>query len=538
MANHPSFMQPDTRVPPSDGDADARVPWRMLSALMALNALLVLPFLGFTTVDNNDEGHIAAVAKEMAVTGDWWVPRIGGVPYASYPPLGYWCIATSGCVFGWSEWAVRLPGALAGVALVGLAGALAWRLTGSRTAAALSAVALATTPAFASQQPVCRADVLLMLFVTAAVCLFLDIARADGGLLRLVGFYVCLGLAVLAKGPLGLVLPGLAIGGWVLITRRWHVLVKMHPWFGLPLVAAMTAPWYWHFARVAGSDALAYNLLFENVENFTKGGQHPQPVYYYLRVLPRALPWLLSLAAFRRLPAAHRGSLLPAVWFLTTLAFLSAASAKRINYITYLCPPLAVLEGMALAAAVDAPRARRVLAASAASLAAIGVAFVASLLIFPSVWTARVVLERRDALALAGAVAAAVFALAAVLAVRGLARAAVGASAAVLAGGLVLYAATLDPSTDDAGRRDAAFCRSFADRVPSGARIGTWGDVPKGHFYFYSPRPLIHVAFVERFSSSGIPYGLSFESKRPARSRILAQCPVEGGLVWTLWEMP
>lgn len=532
-------MNGDPRAPTPDGAPPASPPpWRLLGVLMLLDALVVLPLLGATTVDNNDEGRFAAVAKEMVASGDWGVPRIGGATFASYPPLAYWAVAVSGAVFGWNEWAVRLPGALAGVLLTGLAGAFAWRLTRSRPAAACAAGILATTAAFASQQPLCRADVILMFFVTGAVYLFYDWAERGGGGARLAGFYLCLGLGVLAKGPLGIVLPGLAIGTWIAVAGRWELVARARPWFGIPAVAAMTVPWYWHFARAGGAGALDINLFYENLENFASSPQHPQPAYYYVKTVPpRALPWLLALPALARVPGARRGALFPGLWTLAAFAFLSAASAKRINYITYLCPPLAVLEGIALAAALDEPRARRAAAVVAAALAAAGAGCAASLAGWPSVWTARLVLSNRWPLAAAAATATLVFASASALAARGRGRAAVGAIAALLAGALALYAAVLDPATGGAGRRDAAFCRSFADVTPPGAAIGALGDVPKGHFFFYSSRPLVCAPTIDAFRTRGLRYGLSFESGRPASALVLARCPVEEGRVWTLWRL-
>ena len=47
---------------------------------------------------------------------DWLTPRIGGVTFPAYPPLAYWLLAASGSVFGFNEFAMRLPTALAGLA--------------------------------------------------------------------------------------------------------------------------------------------------------------------------------------------------------------------------------------------------------------------------------------------------------------------------------------------------------------------------------------------------------------------------------------
>src|SRR5690349_23574644 len=128
---------------------------RWLTVIVLLNLLTRLPFLGSVTLWNIDEGRIAEVSREMAVTGDYVVPRIGGVPFASYPPLLYWLDAMSGSLFGFNEFAMRLPGALAGATLVLVVALMARRLAGG-LAGLLSAAVLATLPGFTSQQVICR----------------------------------------------------------------------------------------------------------------------------------------------------------------------------------------------------------------------------------------------------------------------------------------------------------------------------------------------------------------------------------------------
>src|SRR5262245_50361162 len=78
---------------------------RRLAWILLFNAAVTVPFLGATTVWVVDEGRISQISREMVQSGDWIVPRIGGVTYACYPPLQNWLMALSGVALGWNEFA-------------------------------------------------------------------------------------------------------------------------------------------------------------------------------------------------------------------------------------------------------------------------------------------------------------------------------------------------------------------------------------------------------------------------------------------------
>ena len=85
--------------------------------IVALAGLMLLtPALG-SRVLTYHEVCFAQPAREMLATGRWIVPEIAGVVFPDKPPLAHWTVAASMAVFGESEFAVRLPFALAGVAL-------------------------------------------------------------------------------------------------------------------------------------------------------------------------------------------------------------------------------------------------------------------------------------------------------------------------------------------------------------------------------------------------------------------------------------
>ncbi len=524
-----------------DDERRESFPVRILAAVLLVHVLAVVPGLGARTLWHVDEARFAAVAREMTATGDWLIPRIGGRVFASYPPLTYWTVAASGSLFGWSEWAVRLPSFLAGAALIVSAAFLAWRLTGSAAAAGIAAVVLAATPGFLIQEITCRADVLLALFTVAALILFLQAADSPPGTaspLVVSGFWLCLALGVLTKGPLGLFLPAFAAGPWILVRRRWDMLSILRPWWGIPLLLALTLPWYWIFSRRGGGAALEYNFLRENVEAFFSGFHHPRPFLYYVpRLALRALPWLLVLPALVVLTRERRDIVLPGLGLLVMFVFFSVSINKRVNYLTYFYPLLAVIEGAVLAGAAGLPWSRRAAAGMGGLLAVAAAGFTGSLILAPELWTADAVIARPGLLAVAGVVAAVLGGGIVVLSFRGRLPAALGTAGLGISAAFLLYATVINPETDVEGRRGTAFCRTFAGYVPEGESIGAFGLPEEATYYYYSPRRMENMRDLEDFRSRRLSYGFSYEADRPPGVRILTRFEEDNHRVLYLWRM-
>ena len=530
---------PPIPSPPAPG-APPAPPWRLLLLLMLLDAVVILPTLGARTLWQIDESRLAVIGREMTETGDWLIPRIGGQVYACYPPLAYWGIAASGSAFGWNEWAARLPSAMAGVLLVGLAGLLAWRLTASRFAATCAALALATTAGFVSQQTTGRADTMVACFALAAIVLFDVIVREGARPARLVAFYACIALGILTKGPLAIVLPAAVIGPWIAVRRRWDWIATMKPWWGLPAVLLIVVPWYVVLAQAGGGGALTENLFTENVEAFVTGHSHKQAFHFYLLRLPvRALPWILVLAALPWLPRIRKETLYAALGALATLAFLTVSTSKRLNYLTYLYPILSVVEGAALSALLEEPRARRASAWVAWALAVVAALGTASILL-PSLWTSDVVRVARTPLAVAAGVGCVAFAGIAVLLRRDRPATAFGTLAAVMAGLIVFQGLVIDPRRDSEGLAGKAFGRSVGDHVSPEETIGAIGSETKAHFYFYIPRRMRQLDTPDAFARSGLQFGFGHEADRPEGAITLAtyRGPEHDDPLQVLWRRP
>jgi 4-amino-4-deoxy-L-arabinose transferase-like glycosyltransferase len=476
---------------PTEGAPPSRFA-RSLAILLALDAVMVLSMTPRLTLWQIDEGRIAEVSREMALTGDLVTPRLGGIPFACYPPLPYWLMAASGGAFGWTEFAMRLPGALFGIGLVGVIAVLTRRFAGDR-AGLLAGLVLATLPGFVVQEKMCRADVTTMFFATLAFERFLAWAESPPEQRRrrdLLLMYVSISLGVLAKGPIAIAMLGVGGLAWFILKKEWNLLGRMGFAWGIPLAAAIVVPWYILVYRTAGPDFLRENLLWENVRAFTDGYQQKQKWHFYLKHAPPVLlPWLLALALswkVRRTP----GLGLALAWFAGVFLFLSTSAAKRTSYVAYMDPPLAMAAGITLAAVLrDAPRLLKGwLSAMAGLLVAAGGVFA---LVPTSKWTAERMQAIADLLPLLGAATGgAALVLAGLTWLRGPGPA-LPVLAAVCAAGILVSGHLLEPRGEHDRLEARAFCRRVARAVPPDTRIAVLdaGQVD-GALHFYMGRPL------------------------------------------------
>ncbi len=326
--------------------------------LAALGAALYLTCLGLRDLWFPNEPNVAQVALTMFESGDWIVPRRMGAVWVDYPPFLYWAGAVSSAVFGaMSEVSLRLPSALGAIAL-----ALVTCAKGSRwfgpAAGLWAGFVLMTSPQFALQAIAYRPDMLFTLFIGAGLLVYASgAASAPAWTPRIAGF-VLFGLAMLTKGPLGLLLPGLVLFLWHGARREWRPLMALAP-LGLVSLAIYLA-WFIACAVETHPAHVLDELWRQNAARFGSGARgHARPLHYYAvniwhdmapwsLMLPLAVSWILS----KRLWREPRQQLL-LWWFGVFFLFLSAAATKRQLYLLPAYPAAALLVGQWVAAVVE-----------------------------------------------------------------------------------------------------------------------------------------------------------------------------------------
>jgi 4-amino-4-deoxy-L-arabinose transferase-like glycosyltransferase len=463
---------------------------RNLGLLLLVDAALLLPILGSATLSRTDETQIAEVSREMAAGQDWVTPRIGGIPQAAYPPLQYWLLAASGSVFGFNEFSMRLPTALAAVALVGVVAVLTRRLAGDDAGIA-AALILATTPAYFLQSTVCRADVITMLFATAAFERFVAWAERGEQAGRrnrdLALLYLWTSLGILTKGPLAVAILGMGGLAWFLLRREWKLLIDMKLWIGVPAVLMIVVPWYVAMYRINGWGFIYENLFLENLNAYRDGYQQRRPWYFYGTQLPLLLPWFLALAlspTVRRAP----GVALSLAWFGLVFLFFNLSSAKRVNYLTYMTPPLAMAAATTLTQVwKEKPLlARRCLVGFGGLVAAGGVLLA---LLPPSLWTGAAILKVANLIPVLGGISAGVALAVALVAARFGFCWGFGATTGSLAAAFFFYGAFLNARMNPEYREMAEFCRRVASKIPPGEILYVPAEGgAEGFYHFYVGR--------------------------------------------------
>jgi 4-amino-4-deoxy-L-arabinose transferase-like glycosyltransferase len=340
--------------------------WQRLQRAPVLLTLLgawLLITLGLRPLLLPDEGRYADVARLM-LSGDVLVPRLDGLPFFHKPPLFYWLDSAAMQVFGVNEFAGRF-GSAVGAWLMGAALFFAMRRWHGERAAAIALGVLATTPFFFIGGQYANHDMLVGGLITAAVLAFACAVEAPAVALRWVvaGWVLC-GLAILAKGLIGFVLPALVIGPWLLAQGRWRQMLRLlHP-LGLLAFGVVALPWciamqlrypgffdYFiveqHFRRFAQSD-------FNNVHG----------VWFFILLLPTlALPWSGWLV--RALGDAWSRRSVPAMslyawWIVAVVGFFSIPSSKLIGYALPALAPWCALMALARRCAARPWRAARV----------------------------------------------------------------------------------------------------------------------------------------------------------------------------------
>lgn len=231
-------------------------------------------------VTDTAESNYAVTAKEMVLSGDWISPQIYGHYWYDKPIFYYWELALSYTLFGFNEMASRLPSALLGSASVLFTYWFARRVY-SEKIGWLSAIILGTSVECWLLSKAIITDTTLFLFMSMAIAFFYMGYTENRKYYYLC--YTAAAFAVLTKGPIGLLLPGLAALLFLAYNKDLAEMKRVHLFSGLLLFTAIAGAWYGLMCCLHGSDFL---LNFLGVHNFLRAtvSEHPtkNKWYFYL----------------------------------------------------------------------------------------------------------------------------------------------------------------------------------------------------------------------------------------------------------------
>ncbi len=335
--------------------------------LIVLSGVLFGFKLGDRALWSPVEGHYAEIAREMVVSNDYLTPRLVGMRYLEKPPLFYWLEIANIKLFGLSEWSLRLwPAIFATIGCLAVCFA-GTRLFG-RQVGLISWAVLATSSLWYVMGHVIDLDMTVSVLITCALLSFLVGSVEKPGYRRrfsMWAFFVFSALATLTKGLIGIVIPAMVIGTWIVIVGEWNILTTIYWPSGISLFLLIAAPWYFLISR-ANPGFLRSYLIDEHFHRYLTKPEGPfeQPWAYIPVLLMGLFPWtVFALQALKhnlRFPwrqrDRHKEIIFLVLWAGLVFLFFSASSYKGVPYILPTLPPLAILIARYIAAGWESPR--------------------------------------------------------------------------------------------------------------------------------------------------------------------------------------
>ena len=324
---------------------------RAIIILLTVGLFLFTFKLGERSLWDSDETRTAEIAREMMERGDYLIPHLNGQPLPTKPPLYHWLIVLFSSIPGEvTAITARLPAALLGIGGLIITFLLGERLLG-RTAGFMGALILATSNEYWWLSRFARVDMSLTFFFTLAL-FALYIFLKEGKLSHLILWYICLGLATVAKGPVGVALPVITLLAYLAVTRGLGKIKEFRPALGLGVLTVVILPWYLTAYFKAGPDYLRYMIIGESATRFLGIGEffrHQPPWFYIPHLLAKFFPWSFFLPlglwqAFRRESGENKKELMFLLtWFVVVFIFFSASFVKHSRYLLPLYPAASLL---------------------------------------------------------------------------------------------------------------------------------------------------------------------------------------------------
>ena len=350
---------------------------RFLWVLAILFTLAWFGVLDYRHLVASDEGRYGEIAREMYATGDWITPRYNDYKYFEKPPLQAWMTAIAYTLFGVGEWQSRLWTGFTGYFAILATGFTTWKLVGGErgvVAGWVSAILLASSPMWNVGGHFNTLDMGLSSILSCALFSLLLAQRAGLSITaRRNWMWLCwafMALAVLSKGLIGVVIPGMVLVVYTLTTRDWGLWKRLHLFSGLIVFFLIVTPWF-VLVSLKNPEFPHFFFIHEHWDRFTKDGHNRKghPLYFVPLILVGFIPWLAQLGqglvrAWRdrrgdtrngdiSAVAGFRPLWLCAVWAVMIFLFFSKSQSKLPGYIMPIFPALALLAGLALTSSFE-----------------------------------------------------------------------------------------------------------------------------------------------------------------------------------------
>lgn len=213
---------------------------KVVRLLPFLLITVVYFFAMFIDVMDVDSSQYASMAKEMNDRNSYLEITDQGRNYLDKPPLLFWLSALSYKIFGTNNFAFKLPSLLFALLAIFATYRLA-KLYYQEQVAYWAAIILGSTQAFFLMVNDVRTDLMLtgaVIFAVWQIAAYIKNKRVINFILGFTG----IGLAMLAKGPIGLVLPAAALGIHLILQRDWKNIFRWQWLAGLIIIGIVLLP--------------------------------------------------------------------------------------------------------------------------------------------------------------------------------------------------------------------------------------------------------------------------------------------------------
>ncbi|MDE2421208.1 MAG: glycosyltransferase family 39 protein [Gammaproteobacteria bacterium] len=303
-----------------------------------------------------DEGRYGDITRWMVESGDWLTPRINGIPFFHKPPLLHWLGGGLMEVFGVHIWVMRLVPVFAGmVMLLGMF----WFVSRhaeekiSQSLARSSVLVLATSLLFYGSSQYVNHDLLVAAWISMTVFAFADYALKNEKKSLFLGYFAA-ALALLSKGLIGVLIPGMILLPWLIVAGHWRRIPALLNPLGIILLLIIVSPWL-YLAQQKYPNFLHYFFIEQQFDRF--GGKqfnNKQPWFFYVGcLLISFLPWLLLVGtqySWKTAKTLLNKSVFGLLvwWAISVTVFFSLPPSKLAGYILPATPPLAIYIAMVL----------------------------------------------------------------------------------------------------------------------------------------------------------------------------------------------
>jgi 4-amino-4-deoxy-L-arabinose transferase-like glycosyltransferase len=326
--------------------------WKDLLMITLILGPILFGFLNLRPFAVPDEGRYVEIPREMVTTGDYITPHLNGLKYFEKPPLMYWIQSFFIKVFDLKEWAMRLP-----LALLGLFGCFITYVTGrflfNRSIGFLAATILGSSLLYIILAQLITLDMGVSFFLTGCLSSFLIAINKQDNQRRFFMYIAAAfaALSVLAKGLIGLALPGLIVLVWLTLTNNWKLLTQIYLPSSIVLFFLIATPWH---VLVSFKNPEFFDFYFIN-EHFTRFlttvHRRYQPFWFFIPIIIAGfLPWTpFFLKAFYtnfKAGKKNQNILFLLLWILIPFVFFSVSNSKLIPYILPIFPAMAIITGI------------------------------------------------------------------------------------------------------------------------------------------------------------------------------------------------